>query len=71
MRRERYLSAKFLLGVHTAGGSEGIIEQDESIALHIESQVRTRGEEEMEGKHRCFVYTWFSYKQQLKEFQLN
>lgn len=47
MHSECYLSAKFRLGVHAAGSSEGIIEQDESIALHIKSQVRTRGVEKM------------------------
>lgn len=44
MWRECYLSAKFLLGVHATGSSEGIIKQDESITLCIESQVRTKGD---------------------------
>lgn len=60
MYMEFYLSAKALLGVHIAGGSEGIIEQDESISLHIEGQVRTRGEGKMAVKHTSFVCTWFS-----------
>ncbi len=57
MCRECYLIAKFLLGVHTVGGSEGIIKQDESISLQIKGQVGTAGE----GKHICFVCTWVNW----------
>lgn len=44
---ECYLSAKVLFGVHVAGGSEGIIEQDQSISLNVKGQVRTKGEGKM------------------------
>lgn len=43
---ECYLGAKVLFGVHVAGGSEGIVEQDKSISLYIEGHVRARGERE-------------------------
>lgn len=49
---ETHLIAKFLLGVHTAGSSEGIIEQDESVALNIEGQVRASRED---NDKDCFI----------------
>lgn len=42
MDTEHYLIAKVLLGVHIAGSSEGIIEEDESVCLQVEGQIRTR-----------------------------
>lgn len=45
-----YLSVEFLLGVHTAGRCEGVVQQDEGVALHVEGQVRTRGEENTGGE---------------------
>lgn len=35
-----YLIAQFLLGVNAAGCGEGVVEQNESVAFHIEGQVR-------------------------------
>lgn len=45
---QTYLSAKFLLGVNVAGSGEGVVEQDESIRLQVEGQVRTRNEDSVE-----------------------
>lgn len=59
MYRRPYLNTKFLFGIYTVGSSEGIVKQDEGVALHIEGQVRTtnRGERTVRGKHRCLVCT--------------
>lgn len=51
MYMECYLSAEAPLGVHIAGGSEGIIEQNKSISLHIEGQVRTNKKRKIAIKH--------------------
>lgn len=42
---EFHLSPKVLFGVHVGRGGKGVIEEDESVSLHVEGQVRTRGED--------------------------
>lgn len=44
MYAEFHLSPKVLFGVHVGCGGEGVIEEDESVSLHVEGQVGTRGE---------------------------
>lgn len=44
MYAEFHLSPKVLLGVHVGCGGEGVIEEDESVSLHVEGQVGTRGQ---------------------------
>lgn len=53
MYAEFHLSAKVLFGVHVGRGSEGVIEEDESVPLHVEGQVGTRGEEVILSIQRC------------------
>lgn len=45
MYAEFHLSPKVLFGVHVGRGGKGVIEEDESVPLHVEGQVGTRGEE--------------------------
>lgn len=40
-----YLAPKVLFGVDVGRGGEGVIEEDESVALHVEGQVGTGGED--------------------------
>lgn len=40
-----HLSPKALFDVDVGRGGEGVIEEDESVSLHIEGQVGTRGED--------------------------
>lgn len=44
MYAEFHLSPKVLFGVHVGRGGEGVIEEDESVSLHVEGQVGTRGQ---------------------------
>lgn len=44
MYAEFHLSPKVLFGVHVGCGGEGVIEEDESVSLHVEGQVGTRGQ---------------------------
>lgn len=44
MYAEFHLSPKVLLGVHVGCGGEGVIEEDESVSVHVEGQVGTRGQ---------------------------
>lgn len=37
-----HLSPKVLLGVHVGGGGKGVVEEDESVSVHVEGQVGTR-----------------------------
>lgn len=55
---EYYLSADVLLGVHVAGSSEGVIEQNKSIRLHVEGQVRARREGKAAVRHTRLICTW-------------
>lgn len=41
MFAEFHLSPKVLFGVHVRRGGEGVIEEDESVSLHVEGQVGT------------------------------
>lgn len=41
MFAEFHLSPKVLFGVHVGRGGEGVIEEDESVSLHVEGQVGT------------------------------
>lgn len=43
MYAEPHLSPKVLLGVHVGRGGKGVIEEDESVPLHVEGQVGTGG----------------------------
>lgn len=40
-----YLIAQLLLGVNAAGCSEGVVEENEGVAFHVEGQVRAEGGE--------------------------
>lgn len=40
-----HLSPKVLFGVHVGRGGKGVVEEDESVSLHVEGQVGTRGED--------------------------
>lgn len=42
---EFHLSPKVLFGVHIGCGGKGVIEEDDSVALHVKGQVGTRGED--------------------------
>lgn len=55
---ECYLSADVLLGVHIAGGSKGVIEQNKSICLHVEGQVRARRDGKAVVRHTRLICTW-------------
>lgn len=55
---ECYLSADVLLGVHVAGGSEGVIEQNKNICLHVEGQVRARSDGKAAVRHTRLICTW-------------
>lgn len=40
-----HLSFKVLFGVNVGRGGKGVVEEDESVSLHVEGQVRTRAED--------------------------